>query len=191
MNTARSGRCARLPDEPRRHRARSAGAVDEDAGGCVRQSKGLGVSVNYGFAELKEDFSKDADDEDQRTSRRTPATFNVSRGAAELARRTRSVVRRDTFVVTGASRHVDVDAERAGRDGRCVERRRPLLPGGRRPRAVHAAAARSQQRHRAARPVLPRPACALGHQDEAGKQAEAVEPDLDRERHQRRRSHRR
>ena len=91
-----SGRRARLPDEPRRLRARTARAVDEDQAVAFAE-KGLGVSLNFGYAELKEDYSKTLTMKIENLSPHA-GTFNVSSALPSGSPHSVSV-RRDVVVV--------------------------------------------------------------------------------------------
>ena len=131
-------------------------------------AKGLGVSLNFGYAELKHDYSKTLTLKIENLS---PHSGDVQRllGAPERVSSLgcRSTRRPSSCPVRALSSiHVtlNVPAATAGASngaGLSFQEVAGLVD-------AHAAGSGVQQRHHASRPVLPRPACPLGHQDEAG-----------------------
>ena len=97
--------------------------------------KGLGVSLNFGYAELKEDFSKTLTLKIENLSPHS-GTFNIS-SALPSGSPHSVVVRRD--VLRRVRREHSLrrrDPEGASRDGGCLERCRSLVQRGRRSRLV-------------------------------------------------------
>ena len=106
INTGGSGRRARLQDEPRRLRARQP-ALSTKTQAVAFSEKGLGVSLNFGYAELKEDYSETLTLKIENLSPHS-GTFNIS--SALPSGSPHSVSFDETsFVVPGESTHfVDV-----------------------------------------------------------------------------------